>query len=480
MRNRNPGKISRRQALKTIGGAIGVAGLASGFGIAACSPRRADAGVIVVGAGLAGLNAAILLQDQGLDVLVLEASQRAGGRVHTLDKLAGHPEAGGSEIGADYARVLDMLTRIGKPDMVAWLDQVDPNAALNIGGTMIAVKDWPTSSQNRLAAGERALPPIALTKFFLPKSSPLADLASWLEPAAREFDVPFGAWLKQQGAGDEALRLISRQVPSATLDGTSTLWMLRNQRIEKAAGGIAALRRIKDGASRLPEGMAALLKREIRFDVPVVGIRSSPDGVEVKDSHGKVHRASYAVCTLPMSMAREILFEPALPALQSEAFAKIPQGDATSVFFNIKAPYWDEDGMPAGFWSDRTGWVLRYNTAAGSYLWMFKDGSSNAAWRALDDATILAQATGELTTARPSTRGRIEASGVFNWSRYPWLRGGNGYRAPGDISRYANVMANAHDRIHFAGVDTAVMSAGMEGAMESGERAALEILQRQA
>jgi monoamine oxidase len=54
----------------------------------------------VIGAGLSGLQAAQLLEDGGLDVLVLEADTRVGGRVRTLLDLPERPEAGGSEVGA--------------------------------------------------------------------------------------------------------------------------------------------------------------------------------------------------------------------------------------------------------------------------------------------------------------------------------------------------------------------------------------------
>ena len=63
----------------------------------------ADPDVIVLGAGLAGLNAALQLEAFGLRVRVLEASQRIGGRLHTLDAVAGRPEAGGNQIGLAYA-----------------------------------------------------------------------------------------------------------------------------------------------------------------------------------------------------------------------------------------------------------------------------------------------------------------------------------------------------------------------------------------
>jgi len=73
----------------------------------------ADPDVIVLGAGLAGLNAALQLEAFGLRVRVLEASQRIGGRLHTLDAVAGRPEAGGNQIGLAYARTVDTAKRLG-------------------------------------------------------------------------------------------------------------------------------------------------------------------------------------------------------------------------------------------------------------------------------------------------------------------------------------------------------------------------------
>ena len=73
-----------------------------------------DRDVIVVGAGLAGLAAATKLEAQGLDVLVLEAQQRVGGRIHSMRQL-GSGEAGGTYIGAGYERVIAAASRHGVP-----------------------------------------------------------------------------------------------------------------------------------------------------------------------------------------------------------------------------------------------------------------------------------------------------------------------------------------------------------------------------
>lgn len=98
--------------------------------------------------------------------------------------------------------------------------------------------------------------------------------------------------------------------------------------------------------------------------------------------------------------------------------------------------------------------------------------------RAMSDADVLAYAARELEKARRSTKGALEPIAAVNWSANPWTRGTYAYRKPGQIATYGNIAAAAHGRIHFAGEHTAVMQSELEGAMESGERAALEVLAR--
>ena len=94
-----------------------VAGL-SMAAVAACSASKRpqkDADVIIVGAGLSGLFAAMLLHDAGLRTIVLEASSRIGGRMWTLDDLPGRPEAGGEQVGQTYARIRYAAEPTGVP-----------------------------------------------------------------------------------------------------------------------------------------------------------------------------------------------------------------------------------------------------------------------------------------------------------------------------------------------------------------------------
>lgn len=468
-----PAHISRRRVL----GLAGAAALAAAGCGRRGTPAAAGIDVLVIGAGLAGLNAALLLQDQGLKVLVLEADRRVGGRVRTLDDVPGRPEAGGTEIGAGYARVRDAVRRIGGLPLQPWLPTVDMRFALRVDTTLLGVGDWAGSPANRLAGAERATPgPFALPGLYTPRPSPLAELDSWLDPAVAALDVPWGDYLRGRGASAEALRLIGAATPSDDVATTSALWMLRLDRARDTMGTVESLERIATGASRLPEGLAALLKTEVRTGTPVVALATGADGVEARTADGTVHRARFAVCAVPLTILRDLALEPALPALQAEAVRSIPYDQMTCAYFAVREPFWEVDGLPAGLWSNGSlGRMLLYPNDGSPYLWV---NISDDRYRATPAAEVLARIQADFAAARPSTVGRLEPLAVMNWSAHPWLRGHQAYRAPGQVARYRMNVADPHGRIHFAGEHTAVLMTGMEGAMESGERAAVEILQR--
>ena len=102
-----PPKITRREAALTIGATV----------LSSCAPKakgaQYDAEVLILGAGLAGLRAAQILSKAGKDVLVLEANERVGGRVHTLSYADGMIETGGAHIGARDARLNGLVADLG-------------------------------------------------------------------------------------------------------------------------------------------------------------------------------------------------------------------------------------------------------------------------------------------------------------------------------------------------------------------------------
>jgi monoamine oxidase len=156
--------------------------------------------VIVLGAGLAGLNAAMLLEQFGLSVKVLEARERVGGRLYTLDGVPGRPEAGGNQLAPAYARTVAMADQLGVAlERSATSPLLKPERMVyDIGGRRVPAGDWAGSVLNPLPSPVRALAPDrALLR--LGGASPLSQLGDWREVGASAHDVPVLERLRAPG-----------------------------------------------------------------------------------------------------------------------------------------------------------------------------------------------------------------------------------------------------------------------------------------
>ena len=82
-----------------------------------------------------------------------------------------------------------------------------------------------------------------------------------------------------------------------------------------------------------------------------------------------------------------------------------------------------------------------------------------------------------IETLRPSAKRQLELIGMHSWGADVHAGGAWAYFRPGEVTRFASVLGNAHGRLHFCGEHLATTSRGMEGAMESAEEAAAAILE---
>ncbi|MCC6171860.1 MAG: FAD-dependent oxidoreductase, partial [Gammaproteobacteria bacterium] len=108
-----------------------------------------DTDVLVIGAGLSGLHAALLLEENGARVQVIEARPRTGGRVWTLFDLPGHPEVGGDSFGGAYGRVLDRVRKLELPLLDSSPRRaLSPGLDLVLGGERITPERWRDHPRN--------------------------------------------------------------------------------------------------------------------------------------------------------------------------------------------------------------------------------------------------------------------------------------------------------------------------------------------
>ena len=397
--------------------------------------------VVVVGAGFAGLAAALDLHDAGLSVVVLEARDRAGGRVLSVELDNGEI----AELGAEWIM----------PD-----DQVLQATIDRLG---LAACEAGVDYLRREPRGPAAVPVAELDAFLEAADAHLA--------ASDATESSMGAML---GAvpGDDRARAVAR----ARLQGTFASDLDRVAwRADWHAGRLAAepavYRRMARGNRSIADTAARRLP-DVRLGRPANAVVERGGRVEVRA--GDPIEADAVVVAVPVRLVTELAFDPPMPPEQREAFEGLPMGMASKLAVPLAGepercaiqcadlPFWfwvadGEDGHPRRVVTSFAGSELPQgplSTASG------------------DPATWLHRIVDLAPELRPAGGAVIKAWGLDAWSRGAY----SAWDHP-SIARRAE-FERMHGAVAFAGEHTAGEHSGtMEGALRSGRRAAAQIIE---
>ncbi len=448
-----------------------------------------DADVIVIGAGLAGLHAAMLLEELGARVLVVEARARPGGRLKSLSALPGAPEAGANVIANGYARLLDTARRLGV-ELAAERETGFGGAdttLLAVNGTQLPLSAWESAAVNPFREPEwRSVPPFRVAGRVVSQTNPLTSMNEWRANAAARLDRSAYAVMSEAGFNAAEIALaFERNHGYAT--SAHTISMLRlwqgDTWIKAQLRAGRGLYHARGGNERIPGAMAASLRGEQVYGMEVAAVRSGAERAEVVGTNGRRVTAKFVIITVPFPAARFLHFEPGLPAPQAQAIAALAYTPVFQLHFVPAAPYWEADELPVNMWTDTlAGRVFAQRRHADddgiSSLMCFVSGRSAAYLDRLPLADAARRVQDTLCRLRPAARGKLEAVSAVSWQRDPYAGGAYAAWAPGQVAAFAQTLARPAQRVHFAGEHTAQVERGMEGAMESGERAAFEVIER--
>jgi monoamine oxidase len=447
--------------------------------IAGAAPRVAwgqtQADVIVIGAGLAGLNAAALLEAGGATVIVVEGEQRIGGRLYTFDDLPGRPEAGAIQIGTGYRRLEEIAARTGVALVPNSPDSRD--TLYRVNGMTVAGKDWATSPANRLPPEDHAITPAALGPHYWSKLVMLAKPEDWLDADMATHDVPYAKALADVGAGAEALRLIAANLNGNSLNTLSMLHVVRALAIYRAGSGPTRL--IAGGSQRLPEAMAKPLKGPVRLGAKVRAFGADAHGASVTLANGQRIAAKHVVCTIPFAAMRTMVFDGGFSPAMGALIATLPYTQASFAYLAATDPFWRHDGLPETLWTD--GGVLGRVFVLGDDPPMLKvwvTGGHDADVARMTEAARARTIISAIEAARPSATGKLKLLRRFSWNDQPGARGLYHHIGVGQGALLAAAVRAEGARVHFAGEHLARGASGIEGALESGERVAQTILKR--
>ena len=458
--------------------------------LAGCARRPTTHGdVIVIGAGLSGLQAARLLESEGLSVTVLESRKRVGGRILSYRHIPGSPEAGGTSFGAGYARLMQVVQELG-----VGLVNLDPirgffnERTLALGGQIIPGGEWPEHELNVLPEAARQMMPWGYLPMKMVMNNPYPTPSDWLSPDYAHLDVSMRDYLTGQGETDAVVDLCYDNNPGwgNNADEVSAAMVLFAMRFAAAQQGFTgpdggSAYTAVNGNQSVPEAMAASLNSEVQLERRVTGISDTGSGVEVQCEDGSVHRADRVVCSLPCSLVRNLAIEPALEGMQADAVRSVDSQILNQLHLIAKRPFWEDDGMAPSMWTDTlAGMILAEHKGDTpeevTSLTSWTRGGLAVAQDKLSDEEAAARIVADIERLRPAAKGQLEVAAYHSWYNDPHAAGDWAVWQPGQVTKYSAYVGQQHGRVHFCGEHTARANRGMEGALESGDRVAFEVL----
>ena len=393
---------------------------------------------VVVGAGLAGLVAADELARGGVEVVVLEARSRVGGRVWS-ERL---PNGAVVEMGAEFillgnTAIRELVDRFGLGlwDKGMHYGRRDPSGGIGTTHEELAAA---------VAEVERAL----------------TDGAVRL--SAREFldglDIPAGAREAILARVEISSANSAEHVAAADLAGVAHI-------DDEPAPSIAG------GNQRLPLALADSLGSAVRLDSPVTAVEWG-ERVRVLTDGGELD-ADACVIAVPASVMDRIAFDPPLPTALADPLGQITYGHAAKLFVPLRHPPEPSAVMnvPERYWTwTATGEAGRPQPVVSAFA------GSERALDALDVATGPERWLDSLTGLRGDLE--LDSGGALlsTWADDPWARAAYSTSPPASV---AEAVEEPTGPLAFAGEHTAgPYAALMEGAIRSGRRAAHSLMRR--
>lgn len=444
-----------------------------------------EADVIIVGAGLSGLIAAREVLRAGLEPVVLEASERVGGRILTEEPIPGVPlELGAQWIGDTHHRMEALAAELG---VGVYQQFEDGETSYEFAGEVLREQQFHAKYAEEMAAVERVLRRLDEMAVTVPLEAP------WTAPEADTWDrLTVGQWYDAQGlspVGRALLEICTVGILAVPTVEVSLLDLLVNVQtcgvtadlLSESEGG-AQTKRFVGGTAQIPLRVAAALGDRIVFGAPVLTIEHGNDRVTVTCRGGVVASGRQVIVALSPTLAGRIMYDPPLPGVRDQLTQRVPQASAHKSFVIYDEPFWRVDGLNGQFISE-LGPARMSNDSClpdggpGIILAFLEGESARVAgrWPAEQRQAALRD---EMVRHFGPRAASPELIVEGEWASKEWTRGCyNANFGPCGWLHFGAALAAPIGVIKWAATETAGAWSGyMEGAVEAGERAAREVL----
>jgi monoamine oxidase len=356
-------RVSRRQFLRAGAATAAATGLSvssSGtFARAALvddATAQQPARIAVIGAGLAGLNAALRLQDLdlGYQVTLYEARDRVGGRCHSVTAGPGYVlDLGGSFINSDHADMLDLLRKFDLYRFDRIADAADvgfPTDAFFFGGRRIpevAVADALRPLAAQITA-DAALLDQNWSKWA--SKFDVLSVTQYLDQHRDKIRAPFARTLMEN-----AIRTEYGVEPqqSSALQLLFLLPVVSGQHVE-VLGYSDEQYTVKGGVGQLPRAMDAALGDRVQLGRVLTRVEDRMSVYRLTFADGVVVEVDAVVIAIPVSLLRTIDWVVTLPAQFRRYIDDVDLGRNEKTFVGFDPKVWrSPDGFVNGLWTDQ-------------------------------------------------------------------------------------------------------------------------------
>src|SRR5262245_13865193 len=287
--------------------------------------------VVVVGAGIAGLAAASRLRQAGIDAVVLEARDRVGGRLHTVD-VAGTP--------------VDMVGSwihhpVGNP-LTAFCD--DHGIARDSGNPLPSLSAFDMAERRRLDHAEVEFYAQTETDAFWDSTEALSQR---LGPGATAHDA-IETYVAERGLSPAVARGLRQELRAEreanaadSAENQSLRWISLAEVFEGELFGDLP----RDGYRSVVQQLATGL--DIRLGVEVVSVEVDADGIRAACADGSVEAGSHVIVAVPLGVLKKGIpkFDPPLPAPMLRAVDVLGFGRYEKIVLAFESAFWRDDGI---------------------------------------------------------------------------------------------------------------------------------------
>lgn len=418
--------------------------------------------VAIVGAGIAGAAAARTLNDAGCEVVVYEARNRVGGRIHT------HTNWGYNiELGANWIHDADnpqntIATNADKLGIVSYKTNYNDLELFDIKG-------------HKISKASIALFYLKFNKAFREEAIKALSIEKDVSLA-----VIFDSLIKNQDYSRKQqaiLSLIQEGMENnlgVSLDQASAQYYLANQ----PSGNIEDLFVASGYQSIVQHTLHGI---DVRLNCSVTEIRHNSSSVQVVTTDG-LHDADYVIVTVPLSILKkqQLLFSPPLPDWKQQSFSSMQMGLFNKVIMEFEEKFWRNDSqfkLHCTEMKNAFGGLLNYYHFNGNPVLISMPVDKAALWIEQNPMNSVKTAwLGIFHKSYPNREIAFKNFMVTNWLADKYAQGSYSHVPVGSANDMRIALSKEVGRIHFAGEATDIAAHGtVHGAYNSGVREALKI-----